>query len=146
MSVDAGDQRASTTVRFVLAFVGGGHGVPVPFALFWLGALGWNAYWWLFRIVYRMRLDAGVLEWHTPVRSGQLPLAEITLIRSIALLPSVLAIRRRNGRALLILAGKGLPAFVGEAVETQPEIDVHLGRWARVADRVPGPSAWRPGE
>jgi hypothetical protein len=42
------------------------------------------------------------------------------------------------------MSGKGLPACVAGVVRQRPDVVHSLGPWTRVADRLPGPTWWRP--
>lgn len=56
-----------------------GHaGPPLWFLAIWFGALGWNVYWWLFRVAYRVDLVGETLHWKAPFNSGALPVSAIT--------------------------------------------------------------------
>jgi hypothetical protein len=136
---------AWTVVVLAAALAGGEGTFSAPFAVFSVVSLAWNAYWSLYRVAFRVSLRSGVLEWEAPLRTETLWLADIASIRFVTLLPSVMSIRRRGGGTLLMLSGKGLTALVAEIVQQRPDLDHSLGPWTRLANRVPGPSWWRPG-
>lgn len=57
----------------------------VPTLLFvplWIAALGWVAYWWLWRLSYRLEVDGDRLRWSTPLRSGEVRVSDVQGIRS----------------------------------------------------------------
>ncbi len=116
----------------------------VSYAAFSVATFVWNAYWCLYRIAFRLTLRAGELEWEAPLRTETVPLAEVASIRYLPLLPNLLALRRHDGRSLLLMSGKGLPACVAGVVWQRPDVVHSLGPWTRIADRLPGPTWWRP--
>ena len=76
------------TVVLIVQALTGDERFSVPFLLFWLFALGWNAYWWLFRVAYSLALRDGVLEWEAPLRRGHIATAALTAFRPLKLLPT----------------------------------------------------------
>ena len=51
-----------------------GHSTPPPlFVAFWIFALLWNGYWFLFRFSYRLDVGDGHVRWRTPLRNGSFP-------------------------------------------------------------------------
>jgi hypothetical protein len=111
--------------------------------MFWLFAFGWNAYWWLFRAAVALRLHQGVLFWEGPLRSGQIPLANLIAVRPMRLLSQVEVFERSDGRPVLVMATKGLQRFLDELAAAKPELPVQLGWQGRLAERMPGWSGWR---
>lgn len=116
---------------------------PVSFVLFWLFALGWNAYWWLFRVAYSLTLREGILEWEAPARRGAIPTTDLTAFRPMTLLPNVIVIKHRGGRPLLVMPGKGIADLAAELRDVRPGLDVRVGRIGTMTTWMPGPSAWR---
>ncbi|WP_292721923.1 hypothetical protein [Microbacterium sp. 13-71-7] len=56
-----------------------GHaGSPLWFLATWFVVLGWNVYWWLFRVAYRVELVGETLRWKAPFASGALSVGAIT--------------------------------------------------------------------
>jgi hypothetical protein len=131
------------TVVVVVLAITGDEGFSVPFVLFWLVALGWNAYWWLFRIVYSLTLRDGALEWEAPLRRGRIPTTDLTAFRPMTLLPNVVVIKHAGGRALLVMPGKGISDLAAALRQARPDLDIRVGPVGRMGDRMPGPSAWR---
>jgi hypothetical protein len=95
-------------------------------------------------VPHRLSVGAGELEWEAPLRTETVSLADVASIRYLPLLPNLLALRRHDGRSLLLMSGKGLPACVADVVQQRPGVAHSLGPWTRVADRLPGPTWWRP--
>ncbi len=87
---------------------GAKHMPPVWFVLLWIAALGWNGYWFLLRLCWRLDLADGVVHWFTPLRSGWVSVAEVRGARPAFNLSSsrfnfVEAIDLANRRPLLVL-------------------------------------------
>lgn len=55
----------------------GHRGPPLLFMLVWFAGLGWNLYWWLFRVAYRVELVGGTLQWRAPLAGGTMPVSAI---------------------------------------------------------------------
>jgi hypothetical protein len=55
----------------------GQAGPPLLLMAFWFAALGWNIYWWLFRVAYRVHLVGGTLHWRAPFNAGSMPVYAI---------------------------------------------------------------------
>lgn len=54
----------------LLALLTTDGGPPVAFVLFWIFALGWNAYWWLCRVAYSLAADLREVRPDLDVRVG----------------------------------------------------------------------------
>jgi len=61
----------------VVRILAGQSGPPLLFMVFWFAALGWNIYWWLFRVAYRVDLVGDSLHWRAPLNRGIMPVAAI---------------------------------------------------------------------
>jgi hypothetical protein len=131
-----------TMVVLATALEGGLAGVA--HAAFSVVTFVWNAYWCLYRIAFRLSIRAGELEWEAPLCTETVRLADVASIRYVPLLPNLLALRRYDGRSLLLMSGKGLPACVAGMVRQRPGVVHSLGPWTRLAERLPGPTWWRP--
>ncbi len=137
----------AVAVAFVAAVVRSDAEAPlVGFTVLWLISLGWNAYWWLFRIAVALRLDGDVLLWDAPLSSGAVPLDGLTAVRPMPLVSKVEVFDLTVGRPVLIIATKGLGAFLEELSATRPDLPVRLGWQGRWAERLPGWSGWRNGD
>jgi hypothetical protein len=131
-----------TMVVLATALEGGLAGVC--YAAFSVVTFVWNAYWCLYRIAFRLILRPGELEWEAPLRTETVRIADVASIRYVPLLPNLLTLRQHDGRSLLLLSGKGLPACVASVARQRPDVAHSLGPWTRVADRLPGPTWWQP--
>lgn len=121
---------------------GGTESPPVAFTVLWLAAIGWNGYWWLFRIAVGLRFDGQVLYWEAPFRSGAIPLSDLTAIRPMRLASNVEVFDRRDGRPVLVMATKGLGAFLDSVSLARPGLPVRLGWQGRLAERMGGWPQW----
>jgi hypothetical protein len=131
-------------IVLVTATVGDGtQSPPVAFTVLWLAALGWNAYWWLFRIAVALRIDGYVLYWNAPFRSGAIPLADLKGIRPLRLASNVEVFDHSAGRPVLVMATKGLGAFLDAVSVARPDLPVRLGWQGRLAERTGGWPPWR---
>jgi hypothetical protein len=128
----------------IISTVAGGDNAPSPlFTALWLAALGWNAYWWLFRIAYALRLEDDELVCEMPRGAVRLRLIELNEIRPMRFASQIEVIEHRRGRPVLVMAAKGLGPFQSEVSERRPDLPVRLGRQARLSERMPGWSGWR---
>jgi len=134
---------AAMAVVLIVLAITGDDGPSAPFLLFWLVALGWNAYWWLFRVAFSLTVSNGALEWEAPLRRGRVPITELTAFRPMKLLPNVLVIKHTGGRPLLVMPGKGIADLATAIAGSRPDLEVRVGSMGWVQRRMPGPSAWR---
>lgn len=116
---------------------------PLWFAALWLAALGWNTYWFLFRVCDRFEITDVDLRWHAPLRTGEVALADLTELRPMRLTPQVLVICSRDGRKMLVLRQKGLGSFATALQSAAPQMTVRDGFYGLLAERIPGPRVWR---
>jgi hypothetical protein len=130
-------------VLVAVALGGSTDGPPVVFTAFWLGALIWNGYWWLFRLAIELSIDGTVLTWATPLRRGRIDLQDVTELRPMRLMSSVEVIGLRDRRPLLTPATKGIRMFTDELTRLRPDLSVRLGWQSRLAERLPGSSRTR---
>jgi hypothetical protein len=131
------------TVRLIVSVITGDESYSDPLVVFWLFALCWNAYWWLFRIVYSLTLRNGALEWEAPLRRGRIPITDLTAFCPMRLLPTVVAIKHTGGRSLLVMPGKGIADLAAAVRRSRPDLDIRVGAGGWIQERMPGPSAWR---
>lgn len=128
----------------VASLLAGAGTFPVGFAAFSVGTHLWNSYWFMHRIAARVTVRPGVLEWQAPTRTVAVAVADITAIRAVRVLPSLISVRRRAGGSLVILAGKGVSDLAAAVARERPGLDRALGPWTALVERLPGPSLWRP--
>ena len=119
----------------VVAALSGG-GPPVPFLLFWLFAVGWNAWWFLFRIGHTVHVENGMITWRSILRVRQLPLTELTgNSRSINFGDKLLV---RTGPNLLVWVGdRGWSRFLSTLNDAHPAHCFHPTRMDRVRKKWP---------
>ena len=88
--------------------------------------------WWL----------DGPLRWRAPLRSGELPLTELTRIRAIG--PGASGfLDQAVGPRMRVYVRKGFTDFTGALVAARPDQAVRIGFGARLVERWPGRSAFR---
>ena len=51
---------------------------PLLFSLFWLSALVWNAYWFLWRFGHSMEVNGTQVTWRSTLRTRQVTLTDLT--------------------------------------------------------------------
>ena len=91
-------------------------GPPLAFVILWIAALGWNAYWWLWRLSYRLEVDGDRLRWATPLRTGEVLVSDIQGIRS-GFLGQTAVIELRERPALTCLLRGGFVEFATALAE-----------------------------
>ena len=109
-----------------------------------IAGFAWNTYIWGLRIATGFRLGEHDLMWTTALRSGSVPVEAVASVRSLPLLTGIVVVRGAGMPWLLVVPQKGFAPFTRFlAFEAQP-VDVRLGPWALLPERLPGKSAWRP--
>lgn len=124
----------------VVNAIGRSGGPPVVATCLWITAMGWNAYWFLFRIAYELESDGDRLRWRAPLRSGEMALADLTGVRSRS---SVGVISGASQQRVLVWVRKGFVQFTEAMVAARPDLRVRIGFRARLVERWPGRSGYR---
>src|SRR5262245_53731990 len=106
-------------IGLILNLAFGDSSAPAPFVLAWVAILGWNAYWFLWRVALKLSLADGIVEWETVLRRGHFPVSAIT---SIGPWFGVTQIRHTTGPSLLVLREAGWDGFL-EEVEQAHNVD-----------------------
>ncbi|MGY2079970.1 hypothetical protein [Modestobacter sp. SYSU DS0657] len=101
-----------------------GQGPPLLFLLLWLGALGWNAWWFLVRTCVELEVTGAQLHWATPLRAGAVPLLDVARIRRSRLSDTLAVIELRTGRPLMVPVRYGFAAVEREIVAGSPGVEV----------------------
>lgn len=130
-------------VFLVWSSVVGGGGPGWPFTGFWLFALCWMAYWFMWRLVYEIELRDDVLLWRTPITSGVVKLQDIRELHPWGLVRNAEAIDLVDGRRILVLVQQGFNAFAEDLATRVPGLPIAVSQWANVADRWGGESGYR---
>lgn len=120
-----------------------GDGPPLLFGLAWLAIVGWNAYWFLFRIAGELWVDGPLLHWRAALRSGAVALTDIERIRPMRLGSNVEVIVVRNQRPIMTMATRGIREFNDSIVRQRPDLPVRLGWNARLNERITFRSRFR---
>jgi hypothetical protein len=124
-------------------FLMGGEGPPALFVFLWLGALGWNAYGFLFRIAYEIGVvDGSILRWRSIAATHDVPLP---LVRGIT---TFLLTGRRviidGHRSPLLVPSAGFDDVVAMLVQFRPDLVIQNGWYDRMARRFSrGSFYWR---
>lgn len=132
-----------TAVVLMVATLGGNDGPPIAFVVFWLFALGWNAYWWLGRIALRLTIRGEAFGWKTALASGEMPLSDLVAVRPSRMSSQILVIERTSGKPIMAMATKGNGPFFLELASRRPDVPIRIGWLGKLSDRLPGWSAFR---
>jgi hypothetical protein len=122
------------------------QGPPLVFTLLWIAALSWNAYWFLFRLCYRIELHEDALYWWAPLRHGRRELADLRAVRPGRMGWNVAVFEATDGTTVVTLIRRGFAEFAAAVHAAAPHVSVSIGRYARIADRLPGFSGYRRGD
>lgn len=136
----------ATVPLVVAASLGDRDGPPLLFVLAWIAALGWNAYWFLLRLCYRLDLQDDTLRWRAPLRSGHAPLAGLRALRPARLSPNIAVFEFVDGPRVLVLARRGFADFSAGVQAAAPQAVVRMSWYIRLTERLPGSSGFRSGE
>jgi hypothetical protein len=106
-------------VSVFLLLPGDTHGAkpPWPFVVFWVFAWGWNAYWWLFRVSYRLEIEGHVLRWATPVLHGEAEISDVSHIGPSAFSRQLSVIKLSTGKTLMTMTRPGFTDFATELMQ-----------------------------
>jgi hypothetical protein len=89
-------------VSIVFQSFAGRPGPPAGFMAVWFAALGWNVYWWLFRVAYRVDLVDRTLYWRAPLRSGSIPVDSIDGVGRFFMAPYTCVVRASGHTSLMV--------------------------------------------
>lgn len=95
----------------------------------------------LYRIAYELQCTDNVLTWRSPLRMGTVPVSELRRIYSRR--GSLGVVEAADGRRIQIYLHKGFSTFASGLALRSPSIDVSLGWYARLIERLPGWTAFR---
>jgi hypothetical protein len=113
----------AASIALVVAVVRG-QGPPVAFAVFWLAAVGWNAYWWLGRMCIAVDVGAANLVWRTPLRAGRASLKDVTTVRPSRLSRQFAVIEVEHRRGLVVPIRYGFGQFTDHLRAGAPQVRV----------------------
>ena len=119
------------------------NGPPLGFGVFFLLAAGWNAYWWLLRIAYRLELRDGELRYFTPLRRGSRPVAEVTQLRPVRFGPGWQLVQFTDGTKVIFAARRGLTGLIADIEAQAPHVHGRLGALTSLRERMPGRRYYR---
>lgn len=83
------------------------------FLVVWLAALGWNAYWFLWRFSYRVEVRDDLLRWMTPLRNGEVAVADVEKVR-LGWLGQTTVFQIRDREDVTVVTRKGIVEFARE--------------------------------
>jgi len=117
-------------------YVGGIDPGALLFGAACLPAIGYVAYFRLFRDAYLLELSATELRWSAPLRQGTVPLSELREVRPGTpwypvpmLLAGVVTFTTRSGRTVVAdVRARGFEAFAEDLRRAAPEARIHVGR------------------
>ena len=104
---------------------------PAWFVLLWMAVFGWNGYWFLPRIVCQLEVRGGVLWWWAPLRSGQVPIAEVVAVHPSRVAVTGHVVATRRGTIWVPFATPGFAEFAAALQAVQPTVSVRVGRLAQ---------------
>ena len=114
-----------------------GAGPPPWFAIVWIAILGWNVYWWIFRVTFALKVEGDRLYWQGAFRAGSLPLTDISRLRPSGFGSAIEVIESTDGSTILVWTRRGFGSFCQALQSRRPDLQVRLGWQARLADAWP---------
>ena len=117
-------------------------GPGLLFGIAWFLILFWNAYWFFFRLSYRIELDGDRVRWFTPLLHGEFPIDDLVSIGSSPLRYQLATFKRQSGRGPIVLVQGGLSEFADEVHRRAPHVTVTTvttGLYQKVLQRT---STW----
>jgi len=117
---------------------------PIGFTLFWVGAVAWNAYWFLFRIGYQVEVDGQVVTWRTPLRRRTADLNRLTGVGSLWMGFSRLTVDGERSLFMMTL-GPGWVTFLQALAQAHPTATFPPTALDRLGARWPGAGWFGPG-
>jgi hypothetical protein len=131
---------------FIFVTPNGSDPGPGPlFGVAWFLILLWNAYWFLFRISYRVELENDQIRWFTPLRHGEFALDDLVSIGSPLIVYQLSIFKRRSGPSVIMMVQRGLSEFGAEVHHRAPEVTVTSGIYERFL-RVSGWNGFKRGK
>lgn len=110
----------------------------------WFAALGWNLYWWLFRVAYRLELRGETLYWRAPFARGTLSVHSITgvapFLGTTNQMPTIRAVGHRN---VPVFAYGDLSTFLARLNVINTAVPDRVRGFAGIYDKVSGQIATR---
>jgi hypothetical protein len=98
------------------------------------------------RVAYRVDLDGDTLRWSTPMRRGELPLAQLVAIRPSRLGRNIADFVFFDGSRMPVLTTRGFVPFATQVQAAAPTVDVRIRRFHRIVERLPGPTGYQAGD
>jgi hypothetical protein len=114
--------------------------VPWIFAAFWVLALLWNAYWFLWRVGYSIEVNGRVVVWRSVLRRQSVPLSELTGNGSLWV--SLDRVTVRAGPSLMMMTGRGWTEFLSRLNAVESDSRFRATGMDRLVDRIPVLAMW----
>jgi len=108
---------------------------PLWFVAFFTFVVAWLAYWFLWRIAYWVEVRSDGFTWRTPIRSGFVPIGEVTAIVTGPVLMGTARIKTQSG-SIILFPTSPFPAFADRAAQLYPQIEVAIGKFTRLGAGV----------
>jgi hypothetical protein len=115
-------------------------GVPGWFVLLGVAVMAWIEYLLLVRTSYEIEVYQGILTWKAILRSGSVPVADVTAVRPYRLAYGIGVFELSSGRPILVRVRKGFRDLCVALAAQQPglRLDRNLG-W--LTERLPWPGS-----
>ena len=97
-------------VFLLVRTLAGSDGPGLLFLVAWLAILGRNAYWFLWRFSYRVEVRDDLLRWMTPLRNGEVALADVETVR-LGWFGQTTVFQVRDQEDVTVLTRKGIVEF-----------------------------------
>jgi hypothetical protein len=112
----------------------------VAFGVAWGVLIPWNVGLYLWKTAGYLAISGEALAWQTPLRSGTFPLREIVEVRPWQVRSAIAVIATADGGRLYVPAQKGFAPFTEQLANRLPGTPIDPGGYARLAQRLSGPS------
>jgi hypothetical protein len=128
---------AIVTIAMLVASTSGAPDAPPPgFVALWCVAVVWNGYWWLLRMPSRLELAGGVLKWKTPLRGGEIPIADLREVRPSRMAGRTAVFLHGKGQ-LTVTVTKGFQQFLDSLLVRRPDLPVGSRRRGQTGTETP---------
>src|SRR5580704_7696421 len=122
-------------VAGVFLFTAPGGSKAGPGSIFdvaWCLVVVWNAYWFLYRVSYRIEMEGDQIRWFTPLRHGEFAVDDLVSISSSPLTYQISTFKRKSGPSVIIMVQRGLSEFAQEVHQRAPQVAVKTGLYQKL--------------
>jgi hypothetical protein len=115
---------------------------PVAFTVLWIAPSVWGLYQLLFTTAVALSLQEDLLRWEAPLRTGEVPVAALTGVRSLRF-SELVAFDRSDGKPIRLQASEDLSAFLLALSTLRPDLSIDyrpprsISDWLRSRGRRP---------